>query len=125
MFTSWLVVLVPVLTAVLVIVLTLFVNRTWIDVTPGALEIHHGPLPWPGGDRVLPTDRLHQLWVVRKTHRSKNGTRYTYQVHAQTDDGDLKLLSGLPGYEVAHAIERAIEQHLDIADHRMPDEYVG
>ena len=61
---------------------------------------------------------------MRTVHTQNNQTRYSYEVHAMTEGGDVTLLDGLPDHATARAIERAIEQHLDIVDQRMPGEYV-
>ncbi|MCB9596875.1 MAG: hypothetical protein H6719_29400 [Sandaracinaceae bacterium] len=92
-------------------------NTTRIAITGGVLTVRHGPIPWLG-NRELPVHTLRQLYVRRKTSRTKNGGQSTrWSVHAETDDRvDLQLLSGLESEEQARYVEWVIEDHLGIVD---------
>lgn len=96
--------------------LTELVNTTTITVGQGTLDFRHRPLPWIGNHRVVAGD-LKQLYCKERTHRTRNGERYTYEVHAQLEaGGDIKLLAGLPDGQQAVFIEGEIEEYLGIKD---------
>ena len=104
-------------------VLCCFVNRTRIKVSMGQLTVRHGPLPWPG-NYTLNSAEVEQLYCQSKFHNSKNGGRYTYEVHAVLLDGTKqKLVSGLDDPDQAIFIEQQLEDHLRIEDRRVPGEY--
>jgi len=99
-----------------------FLNKTWIRVSVGELSVRHGPLP-TGGNRQLFTADLKQLFCTEKIIRGKHGPRYSYNVEALLQGGTkLKLLSNLQDLDQALFVEQQIEQHLRIADERVPGE---
>ena len=98
------------------------VNSTVVKVSMGELSVRHGPLPCGSGKHVLTCD-LKQLFCTEKTHRTKNGSRITYNLEALLQGGKkVQLLTGLERLEQALYVEQQVEQHLHIPDERMPDE---
>lgn len=93
-----------------------FVNRTTVRADDATLRVSHGPLPWPG-ERLLHRRAIEQLYCVEDVKQGKNGTRTTYEVHAQLTGGrHEKVLSGLQFPDEALYVERAVEKHFGIAD---------
>jgi hypothetical protein len=94
----------------------LFVNRTFVRAGGGRLSIEHKPLPWPG-KRDLSTGTIRQLFCKEQVHKTKNGKRYSYQVHAKQSDGtDIIVVKGLAKPEEALFIEQELESFLRIED---------
>jgi hypothetical protein len=97
-------------------VITGFINRTILEVTPGKLQLWHEPLPWTG-EVKMDTDDIKQLYSKEKSTRGENGTSYTYELWMVTRDGrSRKLLSGLDSSDVPLYIEQQIEAWLHIQD---------
>jgi predicted RNA-binding Zn-ribbon protein involved in translation (DUF1610 family) len=97
-------------------VLTGFINRTILEVTPGKLQLWHEPLPWTG-EIKMDTGDLKQLYAREKTSRGQNGTSYSYELWMVSKDGSSrKLLSGLDSPDVPLYIEQQIESWLHIPD---------
>lgn len=91
-------------------------NTTTVRVEKGRLAIVHGPLPWPG-NLDLDAAQLRQLFVRRKSYRSRNGgERATYALAADMNGTALDLLPSLPTADEARFIEQTIETHLGIVD---------
>lgn len=102
-----------------------FVNRTTVYVGDGRIAVAHEPLPWPGA-RDIALDELEQLFCEERIHRTKNGTSYTYELHAILRDGNrIKLLSGLNAPEEAFFLEQEMERFLGIEDRAVPGELEG
>lgn len=100
-------------------------NTTLIRVNPSQLKISHGPVPSLGNRRLDPKF-IDQLYVKRHTHRHKNSTSYTFQVHVKTNDGrSNKLLENLETPEQALFVEQEIERFLGIRDEPVPEEVGG
>ncbi len=98
------------------IAITGFLNRTTITVAEGRLKVAHGPLPWPG-NLDLDASRLRQLFVRRKSYRTKGGgERSTYAVAADMNGTALDILRSLSNVDEARFIEQTIETHLGIVD---------
>lgn len=95
--------------------LTGLVNRTVLRVEGGKLTVRHEPLPWIGNVEIE-TARLRQLYLRRRTHRTKNGGMYyTWNVQAETDALEaITILARLHDREQAEYIEWAVEEHLGI-----------
>lgn len=93
-----------------------FVNTTTIRIGQGMLEVHTGPLPWPG-NLSLAADEIRQVFCHEKITRGKNGPSYSYEVHAILR-GEVRkpLLKGLTNAEQALFIEQELERFLRIAD---------
>jgi hypothetical protein len=99
-----------------------FVNKTVIRVSGGVLTIRHGPIPWPG-NHSIPTTDLSQLYCTETVIRGKHGCRSIYNVEMlRSDRTKLKLLDNLQELDQAMFIEQQLEQHLNIADQRVPGE---
>ena len=102
-----------------------FVNRTEISVVGGQLSVEHLPLPWPGRRR-LRSDEIEQLYCTEVVHRGKNGTSYSYELHALLHDRKpLRLLSGLRVAEQARYVEQELERFLEIEDRLLEGEFCG
>jgi hypothetical protein len=96
-----------------------FLNRTLIGVNQGEITIRHTPLPWLGGRRIQ-AGELKQLYC-EEIHGRRSQT--TFQLCAVRKDGTkLKLLTGLPGSDVALLLEERIERQLGIQDRHVPGE---
>ncbi len=92
-----------------------FLNTTVILATHAGLEIQHGPLPWPGNGHV---DCIHQLFTKERVRRSRRGgTRYSYELHALTSNGDQRRVVGrLTEAAQALWLEQQLEERLGIRD---------
>jgi hypothetical protein len=90
-------------------------NRTYIHVAHGVVDICHGPLPWSGRQRIDVAE-LSQLFVERVVRRGKHGPTVHYELGAVVRDCRRTLLKDLPSHEQGEALERLIEDHLGIAD---------
>jgi hypothetical protein len=105
-------------------VITGFVNRTILEVTPGKLELWHEPLPW-AGEVTLDTREIKQLYAQEKTSRGENGTTHTYELWMVAQDGrSRKLMSGLDSSDIPLYIEQQIESWLHIPDMPVAGELV-
>jgi len=99
-----------------------FVNRSVIRAGQGLIEIRHGPLPWPG-NKTLVSHEVEQCYSKEKIHHGKNGTHYTYTIHALMTNGRREtVVSGLTDTEQALYIEQQLEQFLGIQDRPVPGE---
>jgi hypothetical protein len=93
-----------------------FVNRTVIRVQHGVLEVHSGPLPWPG-NKTFPSHDVEQFYCQEHVTRSKNGTNTTYEIHAiRRGNTRETLLKGLPEADQALYIEQELERFLRLED---------
>jgi predicted Zn finger-like uncharacterized protein len=102
-----------------------FVNKTFVRVRDGVLEVRHAPLPWKG-NRVLPVDAVEQLYCQQHESRNRNSTTFTYSLNAMMKDGrKLSLLTGLPEPEQALFMEQRLEERLGIVDVEVEGEYIG
>ncbi len=107
------------------ITLAMFINDTTLTVQNNQLSIRHAPLPWWGNQSVR-TDELEQLYCREHVSHTKNGTTYSYELHAILRTGkQLKLLSGLDDPEKVFFVEQCVEDHLGITDRAVPGEYKG
>lgn len=100
----------------------MFLNRTTIRISRGDLHVSHGPLPYGWAVTLLAAD-VQQLYCVRKEHRNKNSTSYTYDLNALLRSGvSQTLVKNISRYERARFLEQQIEQHLVIDDQRVAEE---
>ena len=98
-----------------------FFNRTIVRVAGGELSVWHGPIPWPGNQRLFTAD-VQQLYCTESPTRKRDGSK-TYNVLAVTGKNDeVTLITGLEQLDDGLFIEQQIEQHLKIPDQRMPGE---
>jgi hypothetical protein len=100
-----------------------FLNRTVVRVSGGELSVRHGPLPWPGNQRLFTTD-IQQLYCTEsKRHWNRNDGRRTFDVVIQSKGNDkITLLTGLEELDHGLFVEQQVEQHLKIPDQRVPEE---
>ena len=100
-----------------------FLNKTTITISRQNLRVKHTPIPWRGNHNIE-SAKLEQLYCIEKKHKNKNGSNYSYQVHAVLCDGkSFKFLSGLEEPEQALYIEQEIETRLKIKDRFVTGEY--
>lgn len=94
-------------------------NRTRVTVERrGDVSVQHGPLPWRGTP-TLSASSLAQVYVVRKTRASSDGTTTSsYRLCALGKDGASTTLLALPTLTLAEArfVEEEVERHLGLAD---------
>ena len=96
--------------------LTMFVNRTIIDVSDTELAVRHGPLPWPGGHTLCASD-LTQLYCRKRMRMTGRGRRLTYELVAIMKNGSLsKLVKSARDPDQLRYLERHIEDRLHITD---------
>ena len=98
-----------------------FVNRTVVRVAGGELSVWHGPLPWPGNQRLLTTD-IQQLYCAEaRRPAGDSGCSKTFNLLAVTGKNDeVTLLSCLDDLEHGLFIEQQLERHLKIQDQWVP-----
>lgn len=93
-----------------------FVNRTVMTISPGVLRIRHLPLPAPGSQDI-PSAEITQLYTKENTLHSENGTSRLYEVRIKTHQNkDKVLISGLTSRDDALYIEQQVERYLGIMD---------
>jgi hypothetical protein len=96
--------------------LTGIVNSTVIRVNSHELSLKHGPLPF-GFNRQISVATLKQLYTKQKTHKNKNRTTYSYEIHIITQgDKDKTILRGIDKAPQAVYLEQEIERFLGIPD---------
>ena len=119
--------------------LALVINRTTIAIRDEALELSHGPVPWPG-ERRIPIRELAQLYCKEEVayyknqepvmvyalyarRRLKGRQPYLRPLHAgagvNTGD-DVKLTNRLTSPEQALYLEQQLEDCLGITDVPIP-----
>jgi hypothetical protein len=101
-----------------------FVNRTVVRIAGGELSVWHGPMPWPGRQRLFTSD-IKQLYCTETVNKDSDSCRTsrTYNVLAVTNKNDqIKLITGLDDLDQGRYIEQQLEAHLKIRDERVPDE---
>lgn len=93
-----------------------FVNVTDVVIAPGELRVRSHPLPWMG-NRSLSTADIAQLYTTSVTHRTRHGSRTSYQVHVIDRAGrESKLLTGLSSQEQGLFVEKTVEETLGLKD---------
>lgn len=99
-----------------------FINKTLIRVTVNELTVKHGPIP-TFGNKTLMTLNVAQIYCKKKVTRTKNGTSISYQVRAkQTNDKDVKLVTGLRKSAQALFIEQQMERVMGLEDRAVDGE---
>lgn len=102
-----------------------FFNTTTIRAGRDELEIHHGPIPWRGNQRLDAT-RLTQIFCREKIRHGKNGPSTTYEVEAIFNGNHRRtILKSLRQADQAIFIEQQIEKHLRIPDQRVEGDFIG
>src|SRR5262245_7035104 len=103
-------------------VLCTFLNKTVIRVSSGELSVRHGPLPCTGNCNVF-TAEIKQVFCTEKRTRGEDSIHRTYNVVAlKHDDTKTDLITSLEDLDHAWFIEQQLEEHLKIADQRVPGE---
>lgn len=96
-------------------VATQWLNRTVLSVSRSTISVRHGSLPWPG-NKVLPVAGIKRLHadLSRLSRGPRWNRRYTYNLVAETADGQRTKLAG--GFTRADAenVKQAIEKYLSI-----------
>ncbi|WP_375764776.1 serine/threonine protein kinase [Archangium gephyra] len=100
-----------------------FLNKTRLQLTPDALEVRHGPLPWRGNRRLNPREVTHLYCTRDELARSFGLTVWpwpfstaTYSLHAVVGGRKVTLLKGLTEPDRALFLERTIEERLGLPD---------
>ena len=97
------------------VLLSLF-EVTKVGVTEGQLMIAHGPLPYPGGQRI-DVREIDQLYSKRQATEGKSSTNVTFELHAVLNDRrHVKLIDGLEDSAQALYLEQQLEDFLWIED---------
>jgi len=97
-------------------------NTTLVRVNQNGFDVSHGPIPFPGINRLVP-GTLDQVYCKEKVRHGKGGPSYSYEVYAVTKEGkEEKIVSSLATSEQALFMEQAIEKYLGIKDRPMPGE---
>jgi hypothetical protein len=100
---------------------TFLVNRTILRLTPTALEIVHGPLPWLPTPAV-PRDEVTQVYVTEV--RPTKGQHVTWSLHAVGRRGHtFTLATGLDTRGQARFLEDWLEQRLGLVDRPVDGEH--
>ncbi len=99
-----------------------FLNTTTLSVTGERLRVTHGPLPWPMPSPIDPAN-IKQFYCKEKVIHGKNGTSYSYSLQVALVSGRHVKLMTFDDYAHANALERKLERHLNIRDHRVDGEY--
>ena len=96
-------------------VATHWLNRTVLSVSRSTISVRHGPLPW-SGNQVFPVAGIKRLHAVlsRLSRGPRWNRRYTFNLVAETADGQRTKLAG--GFTRADAenVKQAIEKYLSI-----------
>jgi hypothetical protein len=94
---------------------TQWLNQTVLCVSRSTISVRHGPIPWPG-NKVISAVGIKQLHAVlsRVSRGPRHNRRYTYNLLAETADGQRTKLAG--GFKRADAdnVKLAIEKYLSI-----------
>jgi hypothetical protein len=98
-------------------------NHTRIVVAGGEITVWHGPLPWLG-NQTLSTADFRQLYREETISTSRRGGRNaSYHVSVvTTTNRKLRLVSDVPGADVALYLEQAIETAIGLKDRRVAGE---
>ncbi|RME99294.1 MAG: hypothetical protein D6772_07925 [Bacteroidetes bacterium] len=105
--------------------LCLFFNKTYLDVSPEHLWVHHGPIPWWQGNVDLPTSELDQVYVKEKVTTNNNSASLSYQLMARLKNGTTRKLIDIDhtNSEQMLRLEELIEDYLNITDRQIPGAY--
>lgn len=99
-----------------------YVNSTLITLSKKRLTIKHGPIP-AAKNKDIRADQIKQVFCTEKIRRSRNGTHYSYEVHAILRGSKReKLLAGLERVEQGLYLEQEIEEFLEIEDKKVRGE---
>ena len=97
-------------------------NRTVIQIKDGVLSVRHGPIP-ARGNRTIPVHEVRQLYTEEVV--GSKGAK-TYKLNAVVASGSAHALaSDLSNPQQALFIERAVEDHLGLADQPVAGAFTG
>ncbi len=103
------------------VAIAVFTNRTVIRVAGDEIDVRRGPLPVWRQRAPVSTVRLTELRVRHRRRPSPEGVVETWDVLGETHDPDpVVIVSFLHDGDQAHAIARALQDHLGIAAKRAP-----
>jgi len=106
-------------------VASIFLNKTYVDVYDGMLNIHHDPIPHYRSKKSIELDSLDQLYVKEKIKKTKNGVKHTYELRAiLSDREDIKLLNviGLESQDLFR-LEKELEEYIGMVDKPVSGEF--
>jgi hypothetical protein len=91
-----------------------FLNRTYIDVDRGRIQVRHRPIPYFGNKKLRSRD-IKQLYAKEKIGSDNNAG--SFEVFVLTKDKkSISLIKGLESDEQALFIEQEIEKYLRLED---------
>lgn len=107
--------------------LTLFFNKTYINVEEGWLNIYHTPIPVRNNAIKIQTKDIYQIYIKEKIHPSESNTSRRLHLHAKLKDGRDKELISVMGldYNELLEIEDKLEEHLGIQNQYVAGEYAA
>ncbi len=100
-------------------VLSVWLNRTVIDLSPDRVQVRTFPVPHPWHTVSLDCHDIEQVYVKQDANHFSPTSRYqtTYQVVARRYGGfEDTLARNVPRADFAHAVEQEIESFLGIPD---------
>lgn len=94
--------------------ITLFINKTEINISNGVMKIRDYPLPL-GNSKILNCDDFKQFYVKEKISNNDDSTSVSYILMGIKKDNKLKkIISGLHEKEEGLYLEQEIEKILKI-----------
>lgn len=98
-------------------------NRTRIVVAGGEITVRHWPVPWLGNQRLTRAD-FRQIYREQTVSIMGRGPRTpSYHVSVVTADNfKMRLVSDVPGADLALYLEQAIENELGLQDRKVRGE---
>lgn len=105
----------------LYISLAIVCNRTRLMIQGDVFEFDHGPVPWPGKQRLASRAIMKLYCKEEVSYHSSRAPVMMYAIHVRLHDGKIVKLPGRFGDpEVALHIEEHISDCLGIADPAAP-----
>ncbi len=106
-------------------VASLFLNKSFIEVSDGLLKIHHEPIPHYLKKKSIELETIKQLYVKEKISKTKNGVQRSYELRAILEEHqDIKLIkiAGLQSQDLFQ-LEKVLEEYIGIVDQPVKGEY--
>jgi len=102
-----------------------YVNKSIFHFEDGSLTVHQYPLSLHNSERLIPMDKIDQVYVRRLDAGSKGDTKYYKHELLIKIQGekDYKCISLFKDADEAYYLERLIESHLGIEDQLVETEY--
>jgi hypothetical protein len=103
---------------------SMLLNRTYVKVQSGQLEVSHAPIPFPKRQSVA-VEEIEQLYVKHiRSALKKGGSAHAYPLCVKLKSGrELQLLPTNNEVDLARAIEQLVEERLGIRDASVPGEH--